>query len=161
MSAVQEFWLPSRGDTARGRWIPGPEGPTLILGAPDGRADHPWIDTCFAEWSGWGTLVALDMPLCGARTSDKLTQHGLDPSHPLAAQIRPDLERQLAADLCTVATRLARPVGGSRVAFVGSGSMISWYEAACAQADGIDLVLVSADPDDAWLDKVAQRVREL
>jgi hypothetical protein len=94
------------------------------------------------------------------RASPHGRQHGLDPSHPLAAQIRPDLERQLAADLQVIAERLGGP-SARGVAFVGSGPMLSWYETACAQAGNVDLVLVTAEPDEAWLEKAATLVAEL
>ncbi|MBW2280113.1 MAG: hypothetical protein JRG76_02775 [Deltaproteobacteria bacterium] len=160
------FWLSSRGDLVRGRVRSskgGPGQPLVVVAAPGGGADHPWVDALFAAWSEWAALVALDLPLCGSRRSDKLSEYGLDPGHAIAAQIRGDLESQLAADLAAV-VELVRGRDRPRpacVSLVASGPTAQWAEAAARKAGGFDPVLVSAesDPDEAWLLDAATRIR--
>ena len=158
MSGEQTFSLTSRGDRLHGRWAVAPEGPAVVLGAPDGCAAHPWVDSRFAAWSDLASLVALDLPLCGTRSSEKLSEHGLDPNHPLSSRIRIDLEIQLAADLCAVRSMIGAT---GRLAFVGCGPMGDWFRAACERAGGFALVLVIAEPDDAWHDEARRQIGKL
>jgi ethanolamine utilization microcompartment shell protein EutL len=157
VNAVQPFCLSARGDRVRGRWVVGPPGPAAVLAAPDGCASHRWIDDRFEAWSSAATLVAFDLPLCGTRTSEKLSEHGLEAGHPLAVAIRPDLEIQLAADLGVI--RALVGAAGS-IAFVGCGPHEAWFRAACALAGGFDPVLVAAAPDAAWHDEVLRRIQK-
>lgn len=156
MSDAREFCIASRGDRARGRWKPGPPGRSVILAAPDGTALHPWIASRFAAWGDAATLIALDLPLCGTRTSEKFSEHGLDPDHPLSARIRPDLEVQLAADL--VAAGSLAPAGDA-IHFVGCGPHSAWFRAACERTGGLASVHVQAEPDEAWHDEVLRGLR--
>lgn len=163
MNAVQPFSLSSRGDRVRGRWSVGPPGRaafSVVLGAPDGCGSHAWIDARFEAWSEHATLVAPDLPLCGSRTSEKLSEHGLDLAHPLGARIRGDLEIQFAADLGAVRSMLgeAGPIG-----FVGCGPYAAWFEAACARAGGFAPVIVSDAtdvPDAAWHDAALLKIQQ-
>ena len=160
----RRFWLSSRGDLVRGRVCSSKGGsgqPLVVVATPSGSADHPLVDALFEAWSEWAALVALDLPLCGSRRSDKLSEQGLDPGHAIAAQIRGDLESQLAADLRAVVEMVtgrdpARPV---RIALVTSGAPAAWAEAAARSAGGFDPVLVAAEADDAWLADAAARIR--
>lgn len=158
MSAGQPFCLTSRGDRLRGRWTGAREGRAVVLGPPDGRASHPWVDSRFAAWSDFATLVALDLPLCGTRTSEKLSEHGLDPTHALSARIRTDLEIQLAADLCAIRAMIGAT---GPLAFVGCGPLGGWFRAACERAGGFAPVLTIAQPDDAWHGEAERQIRKL
>lgn len=157
MNAVQGFCLSSRGDLVRGRWSVGPEGAVVVLGAPDGCAAHPWVNARFEAWSAAATLVAPDLPLCGTRSSEKLSEHGLDPAHALGARIRGDLEIQLAADLCAIRAMVGVP---GAIAFVGCGPHGAWFRAACERAGGFAPVQVRDEPDDAWHDEVLRGIRQ-
>lgn len=158
MSAGQAFCLSSLGDRIRGRWTPARQGHAVVLGPPDGRASHPWVDSRFAAWSDFATLVALDLPLCGSRTCEKLSEHGLDPTHPLSARIRGDLEIQLAADLCTIRAMIG---AAGPLAFVGCGPLGGWFRAACERAGGFAPVLTTAQPDDAWHAEAERQIKKL
>ena len=162
MSAEQAFCLSSRGDRIRGRWTTACAGRAVVLGPPDGRASHPWVDSRLAAWSDFATLVALDLPLCGTRTSEKLSEHGLDPTHPLSARIRTDLEIQLAADLCAIRAMIGAMIGATGpLAFVGCGPLGGWFRAACERAGGFAPVLTIVQPDDAWHGEAEQQIRKL
>ena len=158
------FWLSSRGDLVRGRVRSskgGPGQPLVVAAAPGGAADHPWVDALFEAWSEWAALVALDLPLCGSRRSEKLSEPGLDPGHAIAARIRSDLESQLAADLRAVVDLVRgddRP-HPARIALVAAGPTAAWVESAAREAARFDPVLVTADPDQAWLAEAAARIR--
>lgn len=158
MNATQSFCLASRGDLVRGRWAPGGAGPAVVLGAPDGSAAHPWIDSRFAAWAEAATLVAPDLPLCGSRTSEKLSQHGLDAGHALGARIRGDLEIQFAADLGAIRTLVG---GAGPIAFVGCGPWEAWFRAACERAGGFAPVLVAAEPGEAWHEDVLRQLKRV
>ena len=158
MSAGQAFCLNSLGDRIRGRWTTARQGRAVVLGPPDGCASHPWVDSRFAAWCDFATLVALDLPLCGSRTCEKLSEHGLDPTHPLSARIRGDLEIQLAADLCAIRAMIG---AAGPLAFVGCGPLGGWFRAACERAGSFSPVLTTAQPDDAWHAEAERQIKKL
>lgn len=91
-----------RGEAPGG---PGPH-PAVLLLSGDGTCKGAEAQRLIAALSSWAVVVALDLPLCGARASDKLSAVAFDPQHPLAQRLRPDLVTQLEADLDAVRTAL-------------------------------------------------------
>jgi dienelactone hydrolase len=118
--------LLSRGDRVPGHtWKPARGGPhpVVILCTPDGVGGGEAIERARAALSGKAALASFDLTLCGARKSDKLSAQALDPTHPLSARLRPDLEAQTAADLEQVVKHLrADPdLDGKRISLVAAG----------------------------------------
>ena len=75
------------------------------------------------ELAELATLAFIDLPLCGARASEKLGDILFDPAHPLAPRLRPDLLAQLGADLELVRAHLLahHDVKGASVALLAWG----------------------------------------
>jgi hypothetical protein len=114
VSGEERFALVSRGDRVHGRVRPHPaDGPSqaVLALAPDGAADHPLIERVFQELGAVASVASIDLPLCGARHSDKLSEVAFDERDPVAARLRPDLEQQLAADLAATLDYLKRRLG--------------------------------------------------
>lgn len=110
----------SRGDWVRLRLL-GPTRahgvPLLLIGTQDGDAAGSCAERALATWSHRALVAVVDLPLCGARRSDKLDPrtHG--------ELLRRDLEEQLAADLAGALDLLEDALGHGRrpVAYVGLG----------------------------------------
>ena len=96
------FTLLSRGDRVHGR-LARPRDPAarplIVIATSDGRADGPAARAVLAAWSEWAAVAALDLPLCGARRSEKLSIASLEAGDALAEQLRADLRVQVTADL--------------------------------------------------------------
>lgn len=145
------FTLISRGDrvrgVARGPDSPGPH-PLVVLAPPDGRADGAAARAVLEAWSGWAWVAAVDLPLCGGRSSDKLSLDALAGGGSLADRLRGDLEAQLANDLLRALEFLARELsvdaGRAALAAAGRGAELAlgFLEAGPALAA---LVLSHAD----------------
>ena len=113
------FTLLSRGDRVRGKlWKPAGRGPhpVVILGSPDGAAAGPFVEAARAAWSARAALVAFDLPLCGARSSGKISPQALE-------RLRGDLEAQTRADVDALLAQLARDpeLDLARVSLFGVG----------------------------------------
>ncbi len=108
------FTLLSRGDRVHGRLLrprdPAP-CPLIVIATSDGLADGPAAQAVLAAWSEWAAVAALDLPLCGARTSDKLSIASLDAGDALADRLRADLQVQVKADLSRCFAFLAGELG--------------------------------------------------
>ena len=158
--------LLSRGDRVHGRtWKPPRRErlPVVVLCTADGRAGGDWVERARAAWSPRAAVASFDLVLCGARHSDKLSSEALDPSHPMAARLRPDLEAQTAADLEQVVARLrADPdLDPARVSLVAVGVGARLARGFAAGAHG--LAAVELHPQvtvaaDEWLRAVGERV---
>ena len=122
----KSFSLISRGDRVRGVAC-GPGGPgqhpLVVLAPPDGRAEGAAAHAVLEAWSGWAWVAAVDLPLCGARSSDKLSLDALDGDPSLAGKLRGDLEAQLANDLMRTFEFLtdALPIDAQRAGLAAAG----------------------------------------
>ncbi len=142
------FTLLSRGDRVHGR-LARPRDPAarplIVIATSDGRADGPAARAVLAAWSEWAAVAALDLPLCGARTSDKLSIASLDAGGPLADRLRADLRVQVKADLSRSFAFLAGELGvkpeQSGLACSGIGADLA--SGFCADAPEIAAVALS------------------
>jgi dienelactone hydrolase len=149
----------SRGDRVHGRtWKPARRGrhPVVILCTPDGVGRGELVERARAAWSARAALATFDLALCGSRRSDKLSALALDPSHPLAARLRADLELQTAADLTQVVALLrADPdLDPARMSLVAAGLGARLARAFAAGAHGLAAVELSPSDtpvSDDWL----------
>jgi hypothetical protein len=113
-----EVSLLSRGDRVRARVAraASARAPVILIGAPDGSAAAPFSDAALGAWSSFATVAALDLPLCGARKSDKLSADAFRPGAALAERLRPELELQLGSDLARLLDWLTSDAGGETAA---------------------------------------------
>ena len=161
-----KWTLLSRGDRVHGRtWKPARRGPhpVVILCTPDGRSLGELVERARAAWSARAALATFDLPLCGARHSDKLSASALDPGHPHAARLRADLEAQTAADLERVIALLRSDpdLDPARVSLIGVGLGARLARGFASGAHGLAAVVL--DPErsvvsDEWLRSVGERV---
>jgi len=160
------FTLSSRGDLVRGRLVDrcdNPGRPLVIVGGPSGSADHPVIDRIIDTWTDWCAVAAIDLPLCGARSGEKLTELVFGPGTTLRDPFAADIEAQVAHDLRSTAQVLAErgASSGVKLAFVGLGLSAELARGFADAAEPFDLVSLAAAGDDAWLAETAARIREL
>lgn len=143
----------SRGDRVRGRvrTHAAPRAPLVLLGPPDGAAWGAYADAALRAWSAWGSIATFDLPLCGARRSDKLSAIAFDPEAELAAAIHGDLEAQLESDLALALDWLARelPSPAPRTAFVGLGKSAALARTFCERESRLDTALLAIEPQHA------------
>jgi pimeloyl-ACP methyl ester carboxylesterase len=135
----------------------------VILCTPDGRSDGELVERARAAWSARAALATFDLPLCGARHSDKLSASALDPSHPLAARLRVDLEAQTAADLERVIALLRsdRDLDPERVSLVGVGLGARFARAFAAGSQRLGAIVLAPEEtsvSDDWLRSVGERI---
>lgn len=109
-----EVSLLSRGDRVRARVARAARAraPVVLLGTADGSALSRFADAALGAWSSFATVAALDLPLCGARKSDKLSADAFRPGAPLAQRLRAELELQLGSDLARLLDWLAGDAAG-------------------------------------------------
>ena len=146
------FSFVSRGDRVYGRVVTPPRGgryPFLLVTAPDGRCENPFVEAAMAAWSGSYAVATLDLPLCGRRRSDKLTAVALNATHPLGRSLRADLESQLESDL----TRCLGLLGDlpqldpANAAYIGVGLGADLARRFCLREPGLAaIVLAPQDP---------------
>jgi len=152
----------SRGDRVHGHtWKPALRGPhpVVILCSPDPE----WLGRARAAWSPRTALASFDLPLHGARKSDKLSAAALDPSHSLGARLRADLEAQLASDLSAVIAQLRSDpeLDPARISLVAVGIGADWARAFAAQAQGLSQVELAPGvtlPDERWLRSMGEKL---
>jgi pimeloyl-ACP methyl ester carboxylesterase len=135
----------------------------VILCTADGVGSGALVERARAAWSPRAALATFDLALCGSRRSDKLSSLALDPSHPLAARLRADLEAQTAEDLARVIALLrADPeLDPGRVSLVAVGLGARLAQGFAARAHGLTAVELAPGeslPSDAWLRGVGERV---
>jgi len=162
---VTRFTLLSRGDRVRGVLISAEnaESHTLVLVlSPDGTAGHPLVAELASEWRDWTDVASIDLPLCGGRRSEKLSAVAFEAEHPVASQIRGDLELQIQTDLERTAELLADQTGihESRMACLSVGLAACLVERPIAQANLFWAVETNPDADADWLAAAARRIRE-
>ena len=158
--------LLSRGDRVHGHtWKPQRRGrhAVVILCTADGQAGGEWIERARTAWSQRAALASFDLPLCGSRRSDKLSELALDPNHPLAARLRADLEAQTAADLerVTAHLRVDPDLDPARVALVAVGLGARLARAFGSADHGLAAVELHpgvTSPSEDWLRTVGERV---
>ncbi len=145
------FILLSRGDRVRGRlWKPARRGPhpVVILGSPDGAAAGPFVESARAIWSARAALVAFDLPLCGARSSGKISPQALE-------RLRADLETQTRADVDALLAHLARDgeLDLARVSLFGVGRSAELLRAVGTdpRLAQVRLEPAAREPDPGWL----------
>jgi hypothetical protein len=105
----------------------------ILVVAPDGCAEHSTVDTLIAAWSSWAAVAAIDLPLCGARRSDKLSLSSFEKDESIAARIRHDVETQIESDL----ERTFAFLGAERSAFFGAGLGADLAIPFCRNASGL------------------------
>jgi dienelactone hydrolase len=157
----------SRGDRVHGHtWKPGRGGPhpVVILLTPDGVGSGAAIERARAAWSARAALASFDLPLCGARKSDKLSAEALDPSHPLAARLRGDLEAQTSADLEQVVKQLQGDpeLDARRISLVAAGLGARFARGVTKATHGLASVELHPEVtalDDPWLRSIGDRLR--
>jgi len=145
------FTLHSRGDRLRGKlWKPAGRGPhpVAILGSPDGAAAGAFVASARAAWSARAALVAFDLPLCGARSSGKISPQALE-------RLRGDLEAQTRADVDALLAHLARDpeLDPARVSLFGVGRSAELARGLAADRRFAQVRLEPAtrELDPAWL----------
>jgi hypothetical protein len=156
------FSLLSRGDRIRGRvagHLSGDARPLVIVCGPDGAAASERVDACLAAWSRWAVVASIDLPLCGARSSEKLSKLAFDPASKLSAQLAGDIRRQLASDLDAVRAWLAEhaPVDRERVAVAGFGLGSRLVRSYCERSRDLATHVLAESEDPAT---VESRLRE-
>jgi hypothetical protein len=157
----ERFVLGSRGDLVHGRLRRHPRAAERALAlvlSPDGAADHPVVERVFAALAELASVASIDLPLCGARHSDKLTEIAFDDSDPVAARLRPDLERQLEADLA-ITLRWLRSELGTRAAV--RILMVGERAALCAglRLEAVELLRTKPSETTAALATLAEQLR--
>lgn len=136
------FTLLSRGDRVHGRVNaplgPGP-WPLILIAAPDGEADGAGARAAREAWCEWAVTAALDLPLCGARRSDKLSLEAFGARGELVERLAPDLELQIHSDLerCLRFLGGVLPVDTSRTALACAGEAGALALGFCARADQV------------------------
>lgn len=122
--AAQGFSLLSRGDRVRGRLVrpekPGPY-PLVLLAGPDGCAESGAADAAIAAFGAWAAVAAIDLPLCGARRSEKIAPSDLASRDSVAARLREDLELQVQSDLTRTLRFLRDALPATRAGFFACG----------------------------------------
>jgi hypothetical protein len=156
------FSLISRGDLVRGRVAghqPGEARPLGIVCGPDGAAAGEQVDACLAAWSRWAVVASIDLPLCGARRSEKLSELAFDPASKLSARLAGDIRRQVASDLEAARAWLSAhaPVDRERIALAGFGLGSRLVRSYCERSRDL-AAHVLADSDDP--PTVESRLRE-
>lgn len=143
-----EFSLLSNGDRIRGTLFgrrDDPGRPLLLLAGPDGCARGPWVDAIVEACGEFTSLLSIDLPLCGSRTSEKLSALALDPEHPLARQLHDEIQAQTRDDLNTTvqALRDAADLRPGSLAFVGAGLGLELAHGYCRDSQELKLAVVS------------------
>jgi hypothetical protein len=123
---AERLFFSSRGDLVRCRVAgvsPGEPRPLVLLCGPDGASDGAWVDARLERFGRFAVVAALDLPLCGGRSSDKLSDLVFGPSSELGARLAPDLEQQVRHDLERAIEKLVErgAVDADRVALCGAG----------------------------------------
>ena len=167
---VFEVW--SAGDRVRVRLqLPASGGPhplVLWLGS-NGSADAPELAALGSAWD-WCALASLDLPLCGARASEKLSAPAFDPAHALHRALFGDAAAQLEGDLERLLEALAgRPELDTRrlgLVALGRGASLAEHCAALHAGNAALLGRAAArviapdtSPDPDWLAGEAKRLR--
>ncbi len=155
-----------RGDRVRVRLAvpdrPGPH-PLIVWLSADGTASAGEADAALADWSSWAAVATLDLPLCGRRSSEKLTDAAFDSSHPLHARLRPEVESQFAADLDLALAHLGSrdDVDAGRIGLVARGRAAALAETLSNLRTRFRRVVICADaaatPD--WLGATGAALR--
>ncbi len=157
--------LLSRGDRVHGCTVrPTGRGPhpVILLAGPDGCASSAFVESAASAWCAHAALVTFDLPLCGARKSDKLSALALGTTTALAKRLRPEIEAQVAADLAQLLGLVATDpaLDETRVTFVGVGLGAKLARAFAAAPNGVARLEfeASANPKAIWFRKIADRV---
>ena len=135
--------------------------PLLLWLGSDGSADAPELGALGRAWE-WCALAALDLPLCGARASEKLSRPAFDPAHALHAALFGDALAQLEGDIERVLAMLARQreIDARRVGMVaiGRGAALVERSAGLRSRAAAHLISPDAEPDPDWLAGEAKRL---
>lgn len=145
------FSFLSRGDRVCGIWrdVADPSRPVpvvLVCGAR-GAAHSDDVERALASVHDWAAAGAIDLPLCGARHSEKLSAGALEPGHPLCEALESDLERQVAADLRGALTILCQRRGtkDARTGLVAFGAAARLVRGFCQSSPLLTAHLLMAD----------------
>ena len=159
------LWPSSRGDRVRTRLaLPlgtGPH-PVVIYLPADGDAGSADANQAVARFGTVAAVACLDLPLCGSRHSEKLSDRAFDPADPLHARLYPDAEMQLAGDLDAVLSRLAGfaelDLEHTALVALGRGAALTGGR---AEGDPRFRTAIRREgpPSPSWLDEVAEALR--
>jgi hypothetical protein len=95
-------------------------------------------------------VAVFDLPLCGSRRSDKLSELVLDAGADAARLLRPELELQLASDLSRGLDVLEEdPSPPSSIAYVGVGLGADLATLFCEREARLRAFVLAADPASA------------
>ena len=105
--------------------------PLVVVYASDGSCGNAELEPVLNALSSWCAAATPDLPLCGARASDKLTAAAYDPQHVLSKSLLGDVRLQLRDDLRALVEHLAetRSVDRDRAA------VLAWGRGALALRD--------------------------
>jgi hypothetical protein len=105
------------------------------------------------RWSAWATVASLDLPLCGRRSSEKLSAEADNPKSEPGERLRPYLRRQLQADLSSVTQLLASlcRVDPQRTAVVALGLSAARLLPCLQEGDWPPAVVLAPAPEDRLL----------
>lgn len=81
--------------------------PLVVVYASDGDCSNRELSAVLDALEPWCTVAAPDLPLCGARRSDKLTAAAYDSKHALTDALLSDVRLQLLDDLRVLIDSLA------------------------------------------------------
>jgi len=123
-------------------------GPLVIVYASDGDSENAELDEVFDQLSPWCTIAAPDLPLCGARSSDKLSAAAFDPQHALSNTLLSDIRLQLRDDLKLLLAALAEPrrVDQKRSAVLACGRAALAFADWKAAENALSRIECVADP---------------
>lgn len=135
----------------------------IVVLASDGCVNGPDADRVVAAWSGWATVAVLELPLCGARASDKLTIAAFAEADPLAARLEGDLAAQLASDLGVALQTLVErhAVAPERCALValGRGARLAQTLPDAGARFAAVVIGLGDRLDEPWLERTASELR--
>lgn len=92
---------------SQGQDASSPARPLVVVYATDGDCSSRELTVVLDALEPWCTVAAPDLPLCGARSSDKLTAAAYDSKHALTDALLSDVRLQLQDDLRVLIDSLA------------------------------------------------------
>lgn len=161
------FSFQSLGDRVRGRLFPSRTGGAqrlVLVAGPSGRAADDWTDAAARAWSDWACVASIDLPLCGARESEKLSGLVRGETTAKTERLQNELRAQTRHDLARAAELIStRHESAEGFAFVGVGigaRLGAGIEEHGAIAAVLDTTASSSGPDAGWLERTAAALQK-